>query len=95
MYAILKEKPTLETHFLLLPECLWSDIFKFRTSNNYLTIEIARWNNILVEDRICPLCNKNDIGGEFHYLFICEVFTDRNKLLKSYYFNKPSTIKFK
>ena len=29
---------------------------------------------------------KNEIGDEFHYLFICPVFQeDRNRLLKEYY----------
>ena len=29
-------------------------------------------------------CDKNEIGDEFHYLFICPVFQeDRNRLLKS------------
>ena len=97
IYAIFKENFTLENYFLLLSGHLWTKIFKFRTSNHHLQIEIGRWNNILVQDRICPLCNINDIGDKFHYLFICEVlFTEhRKKLLKPYYYNKPSTIKFK
>ena len=71
IYAIFKEKRTLEIYVLLhvLPKDLWPEIFKFRTSNHYIPIETGRWNNILVEDRICPLCNKNDIGEEFNYLF--------------------------
>ena len=32
----------------------------------------------------CKICDKNEIGDEFHYLFICPVFQeDRNRLLKS------------
>ena len=43
---------------------------KFRTSNHYLHVETGRWRNILYENRLCAYCNKNDIGDEFHYLFV-------------------------
>ena len=79
IYSIFQEKLTPDKYLLILSEHLWTEIFKFRTSNHYVPIEIGRWKNILVEDRICPLCNKNDIGDEFHYLFICEVFTEYRK----------------
>ena len=34
---------------------------------------IGHWNNTSVEYRTCIFCN-NDIGDEFHYLFMCMVF---------------------
>ena len=37
-------------------------------------------------DTKCKVCDKNETGDEFHYLFICPVFqVDRNRLLKEYY----------
>ena len=49
-------------------------------------------HNIRVEDsKDCT----NEIGDEFHYLFICPVFQeDRNRLLKDYYRKFPSMYKF-
>jgi hypothetical protein len=34
-------------------------------------IETERWHNIVRNDIICTLCREN-IGDEFHYLFICK-----------------------
>ena len=46
-------------------------------------------------DTKCKICDKNEIGDEFHYLFICPVFQeDRNRLLKEYYRKFPSMYKF-
>ena len=40
------------------------------------------------------ICDNNEIGDEFHYLFICPVFQeDRNRLLKEYYRKIPSMFK--
>ena len=46
-------------------------------------------------DTKCKICDKNEIGDEFHYLFICPVFQeDRNRLIKEYYRKFPSMYKF-
>ena len=43
----------------------------------------------------CTICDKNEIGDEFHYLFICPVFQeDRNRLLKKCYRKFTSMYKF-
>ena len=45
-------------------------------------------------DTKCKICAKNEIGDEFHYLFICPVFQkDRNRVLKEYYRKFPSMYK--
>ena len=36
--------------------------------------------NIARENRICPLCNNGEIGGEFHYLFKCQYFGNQRKI---------------
>ena len=46
-------------------------------------------------DTKCKIGDKNEIGDELHYLFICLVFQeDRNRLLKEYYRKFPSMYKF-
>ena len=95
-YIIFKQTLNLENYFIKLPEKMWTILLKFRTSNHYLPIEIGRWNNIPTENRICTLCESNDIGDEYHYLFKCNYFLNtRTQFLKPYYYNKPSTLKFK
>ena len=58
-------------------------------------VEVSRWENIVYEDRKCNLCDKNDLGDEFHYLLICPYFqNERKDLLKRYYYLRPNTFKF-
>ena len=53
---------------------------KFRTANHKLPVETGRRENIPHAERKCSLCNKNDIGDEFHYLLICLYFaTERTR----------------
>ena len=59
-------------YFNILPEKLRSIIIKFRTSVHYLPVEIGHWDNTPLPEIYCILCNLNDIGDEFHYLFICD-----------------------
>ena len=96
IYNIFKENFRLEDYLTTLPQNIWTRLLKFRTSNHHLPVETGRWNNIPLEDRMCTLCNNNDIGDEFHYLFTCPFFNNSRKtLLKPYYYNKPNTLKFK
>ena len=47
-------------------------------------MEIGRWNNIPTENRKCTLCDGNDIGDEYHYLFKCNNFLNtRNCFYKT------------
>ena len=47
---------------------------EFRTCNNRLPIEVGRWYGIEKSQRKCTLCNENEIGDEYHYLFKCSRF---------------------
>ena len=70
-------------------------MIKFRTANHKLPIEVGRWENIVYEDRKCNFCEKNELGDEFHYLFICSYFqNERKDLLKRYYYLRPNIIKY-
>ena len=48
--------------------------------NNYLPVEKGRWYKQDRINRKCRLCNLNEIGDEFHYLFKCH-FLQTIKLL--------------
>jgi hypothetical protein len=93
-YKLFKQQFTFEKYFNVIPQNLWTVIIKFRTSNHYLPVETGRWNNILWEDRLCTLCDTNEIGDEFHYLFICKFFENaRKQFLHPYFYKRPSTYK--
>ena len=66
---------------------------RFRTNNNRLPINSGRFNDIESTKRFCPLCDCDEIGDEFHYLFKCSFFTnDRTKYIKPCYTNLPNTL---
>ena len=74
----------------------YSALLKFRLSNHRLTVETGRWENIPIEERKCTVCEANDIGDEFHYLFVCNHFkSERKQFLTPYFYKKPNIIKFK
>ena len=59
---------------------------RFRTSSHDLDIEKGRYNRIRREDRLCKLCNLNQIETEYHFLLIRPFYRDlRLKYIKRYY----------
>ena len=67
---------------------------KFRTTNHNLPIERGRFQNIVREERICNLCNK-DLGDEYHTLLVCETLNNlRKQYIKPYYYTRSNVIKF-
>jgi hypothetical protein len=55
---------------------------KLRTSNHRLPTELGRHNDIHRKDHPSHLCQLADIGDEFHYFWVCNVFSNlRMKLL--------------
>ena len=42
-----------------------------RISCHLLPIESGRYKKIPRVERLCPLCNRSEIGDEFHYLLKC------------------------
>jgi hypothetical protein len=55
-----------------------------------LPIEMGRFFSIDRSERICDLCNKEELGDEFHYLFNCTFFKDeRKKIIPEYLYNVP------
>jgi hypothetical protein len=68
---------------------------KFRCGSHKLPIEMGRFFSIDRSERICDLCNKEELGDEFHYLFNCTFFKDeRIKFIPEYLYNVPNTISF-
>ena len=90
-----RENLEFEPYLKILSKSSHILLIKFRTANHKLPVETERWKNIPLAERKCTLCNKNDIGNEFHYLLICPYFaTERTRLLKPYFFQRPNIFKY-
>ena len=84
-YKTIKESITLEKYLLFLPFKYRKALTKFRMSNHNLPIETGRHRGIPREKRICPICNLNSVGDEFHYITQCPYFqTKRKQYLGAY-----------
>ena len=46
-----------------------------------LHIETGRYNQTAVEDRLCNICNSNEVEDEAHFLFNCSAYTHNRSLL--------------
>ena len=46
-------------------------VTKMRISCHLLPIESGPYKKISRVERLCPLCNRSEIGDEFHYLLKC------------------------
>ena len=65
------------------------------TCNHKLPIEIGRWQGIERKNRTCNICDKNEMGDEFHYILQCpSLHDDRRRLLDSTYLTRVNVLKF-
>ena len=95
-YKLFKESFKQEPFIHSLPTNCTITLIRFRTTNNSLPVNKLRYDNIDRAERICTKCNLNDIGDEFHYLFICPSFKrQRSELLPEYFIKRPNTLKYK
>jgi hypothetical protein len=72
-------------------------ISKLRLSSHCLRIVTSRYTNnrIPLEERLCTLCNLNEIEDEFHLVLKCPVYNDlRKRFIRNVYTNRPSVFKF-
>ena len=78
------------SHYLqLLPYKMCRNLLAFRTRNHRLPVEVGRWVGLPINKRKCDFCN-DDIGDEFHFLFVCEQFKiDRKHLLSHIFIKTP------
>ena len=83
-----------QNYILKLPKRYIYALCKFKCVNHYLPIVTGRYSDTPYEERTCTFCQNNDIGDEFHYLFICGKFaTERTRYIESYYYTPPNMYK--
>ena len=80
-YDLIKREMKMEKYLVDLNYQQRIAISKFRCRSNYLPISKSRFptEDDYEESYICPLCRKNEIGDEYHYLFICPFFVDERR----------------
>ena len=92
-YKLITEQKKLQRYFKLPSQYMYA-FCKFRCANSKIPTIVGRYSNTPIEDRKCTLCESNEIGDEFHYLFQCSKFNDgRIKYIKKHYYNNPSEYK--
>ena len=97
-YGVFKRVFKLESYLLNLSPYEREVVTKLRCCNLNLPIETGRWENIPRENRLCQLCNLQNIGNEYHYLFECtnvDFERLRLKFVPAYYRKNPNIHKMK
>ena len=95
IYNIFKTEFGPEKYLNLLPKKFRTIFIKFRTANHHLPIETGRWCGTPKLERTCHVCNRGQIGDEYHYILECNVFgLQRKKYLPEKYHCRPNFYKF-
>ena len=47
------------------------------------TVETSRFTGIKLDDRVCPICDTNNVEDELHFLFTCPKFSYLQKIMFS------------
>lgn len=95
-YNLFKDNTKCEKYVTTLTGSLFVSMIRFRTANHKLPIETGRWNNVDLSERKCHLCDKLDLGDEYHYLLCCTYFKqERKSLIDQYFYKSPNILKFK
>lgn len=97
-YRSIKETFGYENYLSNLSVTHRTAIIKLRVCNHKLAVERGRYCNIERNNRFCDNCNSNELGDEYHHLFICKnenIVKLRMKYLRKSYYVKPSVYKLK
>ncbi len=94
-YRLYKTEFGFEQYLSMLSCDLRIYLCKYRCLSNRIPIETGRFLNIDRSERHCNLCNINELGDEFHYLFKCNYFNNsRKKFLPRNLCDRPNVVKF-
>ena len=94
-YRLFKDTFQQEPFLKILPNNCSITLIRFRTTNNYLPVNVLRQDGIPREERICTKCDMQDIGDEYHYTLICPFFNQkRANILPKRYIRNPNILKY-
>ena len=92
-YRLFKSNLCFEEYLTILNHKERVDLCKFRCGNHKLPIVTGRHANIERHERVCHLCDKQSVGEEYHYVFICPAFnTERAKYLDTKQIRYPNVL---
>ena len=75
-YRIFKDDLVNEKYFELLDHKDAVMLSRFRCRSHNLPVNKSRFDASVVDGIHCPLCTSEDIGDEYHYVFVCSFFHD-------------------
>ena len=75
-YRIFKDDLEMEKYFELLDHKDAVILSRFRCRSHNLPVNKSRFDASVTDGTHCPLCISNDIGDEYHYIFVCSFFHD-------------------
>ena len=86
LYKLLKSNWGMEGYLRLLKPKLRSAMCKFRMRSHHLPVNANRFKATNGTGTICPLCDSNAVGDEYHYVFVCKhLEKEREKFLPGKY----------
>ena len=96
VYRGIKTSFAKEEYLDTLPLNVRGYICKFRISAHSLNVQSGRYanNRIPRNERICKLCNMEEVEDEYHFVLICPKYMQlRKKYISDFFYTKPSMYK--
>ena len=92
-YCKVKKEYTSEKYVTLnLLSYERSVLAQFHTGTLPLQIELGRYAQIKLEERVCKVCTSGLVEDEFHFIFHCDAYQDeRNTLFQNCNLNRTNT----
>ena len=93
-YKLFKADLKIEPYLLNIDKQYSIHLCRFRAGNHKLPVTVGRYSNVDIEDRLCKLCTRGEIGDETHYILKCPYFEhERCIYLKPYYMRGEPKLK--
>ena len=85
IYRMYKTEFKFEKYLTILPSNLKRKMTQFRLSSHKLPVQRLRYFDVPRHERLCTLCDKQEMGDEYHYLFSCtyQPIQDKRRLMIS------------
>ena len=81
LYNTFKHVYDTDKYVLSCDKCLRSHIAQFRSGILPLNIEIGRHRNLEIKDRLCTVCDLQEIENEIHFMCECPAYENFRNIL--------------
>ena len=96
-YRMYKTEFKYEPYLLKLKTKLGHNLTLFRLSSHRLPVQRLRYFDTPRQDRLCTLCDKQEMGDEYHYIFSCSyqpIADKRTKCIRKSLYQRPTIFNF-